>query len=53
MRVSVPLVAFDNDVITDLDPDGKTVYETITGKVLKGATHAVILMVNNQHASAY
>jgi hypothetical protein len=53
IRFSAPLVAFDEDTITDLDPDGKTVYETITGKVLKGATGAVVITLNNQHASAY
>ena len=53
IRVYAPLVAFDEDTITDLDPDGKTVYETITGKILKGGTAAVNILVNSQHASAY
>lgn len=52
-RVYCPLIAYSDDTLTELDPDGKTIRETITGKVLKGATHAVHFMVNNQHASSY
>jgi hypothetical protein len=48
-----PLISYDQVQLTDLDPDGKTVYETYSGKVLKGATSALILNVQNAHASAY
>jgi hypothetical protein len=48
-----PLIAYNDDTLTELDPDGKTVRETITGKILKGATSAVIFELKNQHASTY
>jgi hypothetical protein len=53
LRLYAPLIAYSDDTLTELDPDGKTVRETITGKLLKGATHAFHIMVNNQHASSY
>jgi hypothetical protein len=40
-------------VLGELDPDGKTVVETITAQALKGATHALIAILKNAHASAY
>lgn len=49
----LPLLAYDQDTITELDPDGKTVRETVTAKGLKGASGALILTVKNAHASAY
>jgi hypothetical protein len=49
----VPLVSYRGDSLTDPDPDGKTVYETISAKALKGATAAVIISLSNSHASAY
>lgn len=53
VRFYAPLVAYSDDTLTELDPDGKTIRETISGKLLKTATHAFHIMVNNQHASAY
>jgi hypothetical protein len=53
VRVYAPLIAYNDDTLTELDPDGKTIRETITGKILKGATHAVHFSVNNGHASTY
>lgn len=53
MSANAPLISYDLVDITDLDPDGKTVYETYSGKILKGATSALILGVMNAHASAY
>lgn len=53
LRVSAPLIAYNDDTLTELDPDGKTIRETITGKILKGATHAVHFTVNSGHASSY
>jgi hypothetical protein len=52
-HVFAPLIAYNDDTLTELDPDGKTIRETITGKILKGATNAVNIMVNNGHASTY
>lgn len=53
MAAHLPLISYDKAELTDLDPDGKTVYETYSGKVLKGATAALILNLANAHASAY
>ena len=53
IRVAAPLIAYSDDTLTELDPDGQTIRETITGKILKGATHAVHFTVNSGHASTY
>lgn len=53
LRTEVPLIAYSGLTVAELDPDGKTVLETIQGKALKGATSAVIFYVDNGHASAY
>ena len=53
LSVIAPLIAYNDNTLTELDPDGKTIRETITGKILKGATSAVIFELKNQHASAY
>lgn len=53
LSANAPLISYDKVELTDLDPDGKTVYETYSGKVLKGATSALILTAMNAHASAY
>lgn len=47
------LISYRSDSLTELDPDGKTVYETIAGKALKGATHVLFARITNAHASAY
>lgn len=51
--LNIPLLSYTGDALTELDPDGKTVYETISAKPLKGATHIVFASINNGHASAY
>lgn len=53
MSALAPLISYDKVEITDLDPDGKTIYETYSGKILKGATTALIINLMNIHASAY
>jgi hypothetical protein len=53
LRIVTPLISYRGDTLPQLDPDGKTVIETISAKVLKGATAAVIFQVENAHASAY
>lgn len=52
-EIHAPLVTWRQSAITGLDPDGKTVRETLSGRVLLGATHALIAMLCNTHASAY
>lgn len=53
LRVYAPLIDYSDNTLTELDPDGKTVRETITGKIMKGATHALHFTVNSGHASSY
>lgn len=47
------LLSYRGNVLTELDPDGKTVMETFTAKALKGATHALQIVLQNAHASTY
>jgi hypothetical protein len=47
------LVSWRGDTLTELNPDGQTVMETISGRILKGATHALFAKLTNVHASAY
>jgi hypothetical protein len=53
LRMYLPLLGYKDDKLTELDPDGKTVTETIAADVLKGATHAAIFQLQNAHASVY
>lgn len=52
-RTVLPLIDWTAIDLGDLDPDGKTVMESMQGIVLKGATHAMVKYVKNAHASAY
>jgi hypothetical protein len=47
------LLNYEGADFGELDPDGKTVIETINAQVMKGATHALIALLSNAHASAY
>jgi hypothetical protein len=49
----LPLLAYKSHDFGELDPDGKTVTETVQADALKGATHSFIAMLKNAHASAY
>lgn len=51
-KIAANLIGYENVAISELNPDGVTVTEAITGKVLKGATHAIVAFVQNTHASA-
>lgn len=51
--IFVPLIGYQTSEFTELDPDGQTVTLTTTGKALKGATHSVVIVLANSHASAY
>jgi len=53
VSVNAPLLNYEGDDLGELDPDGKTVIETITAQVMKAATSALQIVVNNAHASAY
>lgn len=46
------LISYRADTLPDLDPDGKTVRETISGKLLKTATSILSLTMTNSRASA-
>jgi len=53
LDISLPLLAYKSHDIGELDPDGKTIVETIQADALKGATHNLIATLKNAHASAY
>lgn len=53
LQMHVPLLSYRGDSLTELDPDGKTVYETVSAKALKGASQTFWAVVKNSHASAY
>ena len=53
LKIWAPLLAFRDETFTELDPDGKTVIETVQAIALKGATPALNLTLGNAHASAY
>ena len=52
-QIQVPLLSYRGNVLTELDPDGKTVMETMSARALKGATVAAFFVLKNAHASAY
>lgn len=55
ISLNVPLIGYQGDKITELDPDGKTVYETISGIALRtpGGSAAFYAILTNAHASPY
>lgn len=53
LRIDLGLLSYRNDALTELDPDGRTVRETITAKPLKTATSTIAIRLWNAHASAY
>lgn len=53
LELHVPLIGYQSAEFAELDPDGKTVTQTIQGKALKGATHSAVMILKNAHASAY
>lgn len=53
LDLNTPLLSYRGNALTELSPDGRTVIETISAKALKGATHALIAVLKNAHASAY
>lgn len=53
LSLETPLLSYRGLKLGELDPDGKTIMETISAKALKGATHAFFAVLKNAHASAY
>lgn len=53
LDLNAPLISLRNNKLSGIDPDGKTVYEQIDAKILKGATSAFVAYLKNAHASAY
>lgn len=53
LSLHTQLISWRGLKLSELDPDGKTVMETISGKALKGATHAFFAELKNVHASSY
>lgn len=53
IQIQVPLLSYRGNKLTELDPDGKTVMETMSARALKGASTAAFVVLKNAHASAY
>jgi hypothetical protein len=53
VRLVVPILSYGNNKLTELDPDGKTIIETVSAQILKGPTTAWYIEVNNNHPSSY
>lgn len=53
LDLNIPLLSYRSDGITGIDPDGKTVIESIAGKALAHPSGAFWAQLKNQHASAY
>lgn len=52
LRFDFPLLSYRSDVLSELDPDGRTVTETISARALRGATHLGIVALTNGHPSS-
>jgi hypothetical protein len=52
-RFVVPLLTYGVDSLPQLDPDGKTIIETISAQILKTATTAWFIELSNNHPSSY
>lgn len=53
LDLNLQLLSYRGNALTGIDPDGKTVTETITAKALHGASVALFAVLNNAHASSY
>lgn len=53
MLIQLGLLSYRYDNLTQLDPDGQTVRETLSARALHTATAALAITVTNAHASAY
>lgn len=53
LDVFTPLLSYRGAELTELDPDGKTIRQTITAQALKGATASLVVKLGNGHASVY
>lgn len=53
LSMEARLISYRANALTELNPDGETVKETLSAKVLKGATHPVFYTLKNAHASSY
>lgn len=52
-KIEAPLVIPNGNALTELNPDGQTVRETITGKLMANASGALHVTLEAVHASAY
>lgn len=53
LDIFLPLLSYRDAALTEFDPDGKTIRQTVTAQALKGATCSLVVKVQNGHASAY
>lgn len=52
LRIDIPLLSYRGQALAEIDPDGRTVTETISARALRGATHLLVANLTNSHASA-
>lgn len=53
IEIMAGLLSYRSNQLTELNPDGQTVKETVAGKVLKTASAALAIAIKSNHASAY
>lgn len=57
LDVFAPLISYRDGALSEFDPDGKTIRQTVTAQALKsvagGGTYSYVLRLANSHASAY
>jgi hypothetical protein len=53
LNINLGLLTYREDAITELNPDGQTIKETVSAKALKVGTAAMAVSLTNAHASAY
>ena len=51
--VNAGALSYRSNVLSELNPDGQTIRETVSAKVLKTASAAVSMTLHNGHASVY
>lgn len=53
MNIVMGMLTYRYDNLTELDPDGQTVKETISARALHTATAQIAITLSNNHASVY
>jgi hypothetical protein len=51
--INTPVLTYRGNALTELDPDGKTVMETLSARSVRAASSPLWISISNVHASAY